>query len=308
MPIRNPFARRTTAEESPGQADPASPAAGSLHKQPSFERVDTVGSMASSSTSMRSRRSQDTGDYKMSIVNDSGVYLPPSPTSERDAFWSSSNGNSNGNGHRRTYITSLSSLSRQSIDNANDSPAGAGRSSLADIEPFTISRASFDSYRRSFDISAKSPVSPVSPVTGSGDGSFSGGIGRQSLDSATWRPKKATMNGSSMRQTRFPPADEGFEDVGLDDGRQQQQQQTNGHSNFSGNPVASVGASASNAASNFIKKRGAFFKFGSDHAAENPSSRKRGQSGQGAELKSMDRESSRPVESIATAAQQETRI
>lgn len=76
MPIRNPFARRTTAEESPGQADPASPAAGSLHKQPSFERVDTVGSMASSSTSMRSRRSQDTGDYKMSSTPPVVLFLP----------------------------------------------------------------------------------------------------------------------------------------------------------------------------------------------------------------------------------------
>ncbi|CAK7271272.1 hypothetical protein SEPCBS119000_004516 [Sporothrix epigloea] len=300
MPIRNPFARRTTADNNPGQNGPASPAAADLQKQPSFERVDTVGSMASSSTSVRSRRSQDTGDYKMSIVNDSGVYLPPSPTSERDAFWSSSN--SSGNGHRRTYITSLSSLSRQSIDNATASPTGAGRSSLGDIEPFTISRASFDSYRRSFDISAKSPISPT---FGSGDRSASGGIGRQSLDSATWRPKKESRNGSSMRQTRFPPADEGFEDVGLDEGRQQQQHQANSQSNFSGNPVASVGASASNAASNFIKKRGAFFKFGSDNAAESAATRKRGQSGQGAELKPMERETGRPLESDATASQQQ---
>ncbi|CAK7212154.1 hypothetical protein SBRCBS47491_001376 [Sporothrix bragantina] len=292
MPIRNPFARRTPADEHPGLAA-ANGSAGDLQKQPSFERVDTVGSMASSSTSMRSRRSQDTGDYKMSVVNDSGVYLPPSPISERDAFWSSSNGN--GHGHRRTYITSLSSLSRSSTDNAAaDSPTGAGRSSLGDIEPFTISRESFDSYRRSFDISAKSPVSPV---IGSGEWG-NGAIGRQSLDSASWRSIKSPLNGSSMRhQTRFPPADEGFEDVGLDDGRHQQHQQHN-------NPVTSVGATASSAASNFIKKRGAFFsKFGSDHNADGTTGRKRGQSGQGAELTPMDRDTSRPLDSVVAPAQ-----
>ena len=65
MPIRNPFARRTPAEDLPSLTVPNS-SAGDLQKKPSFERVDTVGSMASSSTSMRSRRSQDTGDYKMS--------------------------------------------------------------------------------------------------------------------------------------------------------------------------------------------------------------------------------------------------
>ncbi|CAK7214437.1 hypothetical protein SCUCBS95973_002146 [Sporothrix curviconia] len=289
MPIRNPFARRTPAEEQPGLAATNGPA-GDLQKQPSFERVDTVGSMASSSTSMRSRRSQDTGDYQMSVVNDSGVYLPPSPTSERDAFWSSSNGNGHGHGHghRRTYITSLSSLSRPSTDNAANSPTTADRTSLGDIEPFTISRESFDSYRRSFDISAKSPISPVIS---------SGEWGRQSLDSATRRPMKSALNGSSMRQTRFPPADEGFEDVGLDDGRQQQQQ-------HSGNPVISAGATASSAASNFIKKRGAFFtKFGSDHTAEAAAGRKRGQSGQGAELRPMDRDTSRPLDPIVAPAQ-----
>ncbi|CAK7200524.1 hypothetical protein SEUCBS139899_003220 [Sporothrix eucalyptigena] len=279
MPIRNPFARRTAVDEHPGLAGPNS-SASDLPKSPSFERVDTVGSMASSSMSMRSRRSQDTGDYKMSVVNDSGVYLPPSPTSERDAFWSSSNGN----GHRRTYITSLSTLSRSSTDNAGNSPTGAGRTSLGDIEPFSISRESFDSYRRSFDISAKSPITSSSEWT------------RQSLDSR--RPTKP-LNGSSMRQTRFPPADEGFEDVGLDDGRQQ----------TASTHTTSVGASATNAASNFIKKRGAFFsKFGSDHTAENAdnkflSGRKRGQSGQGAELTPMDRNTSQAIDAIAAPAE-----
>ena len=229
------------------------------------------------------------------MVNDSGVYLPPSPTSERDAFWSSSNGSGHGHGHghghRRTYITSLSSLSRSSMDNAAASPTGADRTSPGDIEPFTISRESFDSYRRSFDISAKSPVSPVFAAGEWGPGGFAG---RQSLDSATRRPIKSSAlkgSSSSMQQTRFPPADEGFEDVGLDDGRNNSSQQTTGHS---------VG--------DFIKKRGAFFsKFGGDHSADNATSgssgRKRGQSGQGAELKPMDRDTSRPLDSMAAPAQ-----
>lgn len=70
MPIRNPFARR------PGSA--AEDGANSEHldaSAPGFVRVDTVGSKASS-LSIRSGKSQDNGAYKMSVVNDSGVYLP----------------------------------------------------------------------------------------------------------------------------------------------------------------------------------------------------------------------------------------
>lgn len=61
MPIRNPFARRgagnTANDDSlcPDDRD-----------TPGFERIDTVGSKASSVLSIRSGRSQDTGEYKMS--------------------------------------------------------------------------------------------------------------------------------------------------------------------------------------------------------------------------------------------------
>ncbi|KJR81713.1 uncharacterized protein SPSK_00851 [Sporothrix schenckii 1099-18] len=315
MPIRNPFARRTAADEPalrPGSADVS--AVGDLPKQPSFERVDTVGSMASSSTSMRSRRSQDTGDYKMSVVNDSGVYLPPSPTSERDAFWSTSGAHGHGNGHRRTYITSLSSLSRSSTDNHSsnnnngNSPTAGGRSSLGDIEPFSISRESFDSYRRSFDISAKSPV-----VAANEWGSSA--AGRQSLDSSTFRRNLspgsvgiANANANAYARPsrlandhRFPPADEGFEEVGLDDGRQGQAHAQTTASHATPTTAGSV-------ASNFIRKRGAFFsKFGSDHTAEGgnaPLGRKRAPSGQGAELTPMDRNTSRPLAAVAAEPQE----
>lgn len=68
MPIRNPFARRPgvvngteVREENirPVTLNPASAQAG-------FEKVDIIGSKASSSLSIRSTRSRDTGDYKMS--------------------------------------------------------------------------------------------------------------------------------------------------------------------------------------------------------------------------------------------------
>lgn len=63
MPIRNPFARRQADESGlrpPLSFEPA------LKTPPGFERVDTTGSKASSAVSITSRRSQDTGDYKMS--------------------------------------------------------------------------------------------------------------------------------------------------------------------------------------------------------------------------------------------------
>ncbi|PGH30254.1 hypothetical protein GX50_06971 [[Emmonsia] crescens] len=76
------------------------------------------------------RRSADEqpNEYKMSVVNDSGVYLPPSPT-EKKSFWHKSSSQNN---------------TRNLVD---------------ENEPFSISRESFDSYRRSFDISARSPIS-----------------------------------------------------------------------------------------------------------------------------------------------------
>ena len=72
MPIRNPFARRPGAlqqdeHQRPGSA--ASEATTTDAAHPGFERVDTVGSKASPAFSIRSsggRRSQDTGEYKMS--------------------------------------------------------------------------------------------------------------------------------------------------------------------------------------------------------------------------------------------------
>ncbi|KAK0730781.1 hypothetical protein B0H67DRAFT_478316 [Lasiosphaeris hirsuta] len=260
MPIRNPFARRPAAHDE--NTRPESPAGNIDVAHPGFERVDTVGSKASSALSIRSRKSQDTGEYKMSVVNDSGVYLPPSPV-EKEATWP------------RRY------LSRASSD---------AKSTAAEIEHFPISRESFDSYRRSFpsstpfgaarvvvflcatDISAKSPVVAVDPSP------------RQSLDSGRFSRLPPR---SALSERRFghghcgpyqpPTPEESFEDVGLnDDGKNNQQSQGQQQP----------------------KKRSFFAKFGSDSAApEAPvanansqamsrflTGRKRGQSGQGAEL------------------------
>lgn len=69
MPIRNPFARRPGAAVIQDENVRPGSAAGSNHVDPAhpgFERVDTVGSKASSALSIRSSKSQDTGAYKMS--------------------------------------------------------------------------------------------------------------------------------------------------------------------------------------------------------------------------------------------------
>ncbi|AEO65432.1 uncharacterized protein THITE_2169976 [Thermothielavioides terrestris NRRL 8126] len=150
MPIRNPFARRPGPAVQEESQRPGSAAGTADPAHPGFERVDTVGSKASSAFSIRSRRSQDTGEYKLSVVNDSGVYLPPSPV-EKETPWP------------RRYLGRTSS-ERSSI------ASGSG-----EIEHFSISRESFDSYRRSFDICAKSPVVIADPPAGL--------PARQSLDS-----------------------------------------------------------------------------------------------------------------------------
>ena len=64
MPIRNPFARRHVADDESSRPGSAAGSVNGTH--PGFERVDTVGSKASSALSIRSSRSQDTEAYKMS--------------------------------------------------------------------------------------------------------------------------------------------------------------------------------------------------------------------------------------------------
>ncbi|KAG6116224.1 hypothetical protein E4U13_002030 [Claviceps humidiphila] len=222
MPIRNPFARRPVLpDEHPQPAEHQDAHCG-------FERVVTVGTKASS-LSACSSQSHDTGEYKMSVVNDSGVYLPPSPSEEKDQW------------PPRRYLSSRTSrTSRASTDT---------RSSSGDLEHFPISRESFDSYRRSFDVTARSPI--VS------NDSF----GRQSLDSARFpRLPRSAMAGKFDCQP--PTAEEGFEDVGLDDHKQQPRKR-----GFFSKLTESQDASGQPTVSRFLM-----------------SGRKRGHSGQGAEL------------------------
>ncbi|EFZ00475.1 hypothetical protein MAA_04252 [Metarhizium robertsii ARSEF 23] len=208
MPIRNPFARRTgtaAAHDENLHPERQDPYLG-------FERVDTVGSKASSALSIRSTRSHDTGEYKMS---------------EDKGQWP------------RKYLSSRASTETGS--------------SLGDIEHFPISRESFDSYRRSFDITARSPVISHD------------GLGRQSLDSARFR--RLPRSAIDRQFEREPPtAEEGFEDVGLDDYKQQPRKR-----GFFSKLTESQDSNGQPTVSRFLMP-----------------GRKRGQSGQGSELGTMD--------------------
>ncbi|GAD96585.1 conserved hypothetical protein [Paecilomyces variotii No. 5] len=141
----------------------------------------TVNDENQRSSPLNIRRSQDDGpnEYKMSVVNDSGVYLPPSPP-EKQSFW-----------HK--YPGSAGSSNHRSLVNEN--------------EPFSISRESFDSYRRSFDISARSPVSQVDTLPS-----------RTSLDSRFSRmTSRSAINGSTFDRPQSMEEEERFEDVVLGD-------------------------------------------------------------------------------------------
>ncbi|KAL2832138.1 hypothetical protein BDW59DRAFT_139774 [Aspergillus cavernicola] len=165
-PFRNFLGRRPVASNS-GEAD----------TQP-----DTRFSEDSHrSTPLSTRQSQETDpvEYKLSVVDVNGDYLPPSPT-EKESFW-------------RKYPGMAKSSSNH-------------RNLVDENEPFSISRESFDSYRRSFDISARSPVTypDAMPSRTSLDSRFSRltSPSGQRLDE---RPKPATME------------EDRFEDVGLND-------------------------------------------------------------------------------------------
>ncbi|KAF2735480.1 hypothetical protein EJ04DRAFT_563344 [Polyplosphaeria fusca] len=233
MPIRNPFRRAGGAEVLDGEQRTGA--------ERGFQKTPVAGT--------HPLEIKEPIEYKLSEINDSGVYLPPSPTHEKPAFW-----------HSKSNTSTTSSNHR---------------SLLSETEPFNISRESFDSYRRSFDISARSPVPECLDQ-----------FPRQSLDA---RRSMDTRRSLDVRRSRAPPrsslqqerrseqlprdasAEEGFEDVGLNDEPKPQ------------------------------KKRGLFARFGDDNKTadgeERPSSghlhfgftgRKRAQSGsQGSEMKSI---------------------
>ncbi|KAJ4342457.1 hypothetical protein N0V87_001076 [Didymella glomerata] len=234
MPIRNPFRRAPGAEaaEAPNGADTG------------FKNTAVSGA--------KPLEIKDTTEYKLSEINDSGVYLPPSPQQEKPTFW-----------HSKSNVSTTSSNHR---------------SLLAETEPFNISRESFDSYRRSFDISARSPITDITAETyprASLDARRSIDT-RRSLDVRRSRatPRSSMQQGRPSESTDRVP-EEGFEDVGLND-----------------EPKPAP------------KKRGIFSRFGDNSNADNkteerPSSghhfsltgRKRAESGKGEELKPMGRPS-----------------
>ncbi|OJD26305.1 hypothetical protein ACJ73_02323 [Blastomyces percursus] len=148
-PFRNFFPKRPAVNIVPASDDP-----------PTLQNAAGNGPDGPQRSSLTFRRSVDEkpNEYKMSVVNDNGVYLPPSPI-EKKSFWRKSSSQNN---------------TRNLVD---------------ENEPFSISRESFDSYRRSFDISARSPVSQCDT-----------GASRTSLDSRFSRltTPRSTVSGHTF--------------------------------------------------------------------------------------------------------------
>ena len=156
------------------------------------------------------------------------------------------------------------------------------RSMLSDNEPFSISRESFESYRRSFvgnsyphastwklthhtqDISARSPVLPEQAPS------------RQSLDSRIHRLPRSAVNGAGRFERPQPTDEEGFEEVGLNDEAKPKKRGLFSSFRDSGDLVSDDNSRPS-----------------SSHRGFHLPGRKRGQSGQGAELGQIDRPNTR---------------
>lgn len=236
MPIRNPF-RRAGVPEAADEAQRSAPENG-------FKSTAVSGATP--------LQVKDPVEYKLSEINDSGVYLPPSPQHEKPTFW-----------HSKSNVSTTSSNHR---------------SLLSETEPFSISRESFDSYRRSFDISARSPITDNVHET----------YPRQSLDarrsvdtrrSLDVRRSRATPR-SSMQQPRHSESheqvpEEGFEDVGLNDEPKPQPKKRSIFSRFGDNNHANEKTEERPGSSHHFSLTG----------------RKRAESGAGSELKPMPKPS-----------------
>ncbi|KAI9696538.1 MAG: hypothetical protein M1836_005557 [Candelina mexicana] len=241
MPIRNPFRK--------GGADPLqdenAPPSSRNGTESGFQKTELVGVKPSPALSINGSKDEP-NEYKLSVVNDSGVYLPPSPP-EKKSFWRRSNNSTASSNHR---------------------------SMLSENEPFSISRESFDSYRRSFDISARSPV--IQPEATPP---------RQSLDSRTNSRtnsySRSAVNGRPFEPPQ-PTAEEGFEDVGLND---EVKPKKRGLFSRFGDTSDTTGSSESRPSSSHHSPIHGFHFTG----------RKRGQSGQGAELRQIDKQNTNPA-------------
>ncbi|PNS19819.1 hypothetical protein CAC42_7786 [Sphaceloma murrayae] len=140
-----------------------------------FRKQDEIAPPLNEKPDARMINTKQPTEYKLSEIGDNGNFLPPSPTERTKTFWSS----------------------RSNGSTTSSNP----RSILSPDEPFNISRESFDSYRRSFDISARSPVMQQE------------GFPRASLDSRL--PVQPRHSSSFTRPE--PTREEDFEDVGLND-------------------------------------------------------------------------------------------
>jgi len=151
-------------------------------------------SYSSYSSSHYDREAKKSGMYKLSVVDNSGTFLPPSPPDH---------GRENGN---RAW-----SLHRKQNNKSRERVASGDG-------PFIISRQSFEGYRRSFDIGGTSPTLVCTSQT------FSS-TPRLSLDSniSTRNGLISSRTESKLRVTSVPKLEEGvaseapFEDVKLED-------------------------------------------------------------------------------------------
>ncbi|KAK6356402.1 hypothetical protein TWF718_000762 [Orbilia javanica] len=193
--FRFPFSKRAQAAAVPAAPiveEPTPAAAATVDTTPPTVSVDDSTprshrrekSTGSLSIMTRRSREEDTNTYKLSTVNDSGIYLPPSPV-EKKAFWG-----------------------------RKEAPTGSPVEApdTQDIG-FAITRESFDSYRRSFDISARTQISDSQrPSMQSSRSSFDAlGWGRPSFDAPNRLPSIDVSESASEED------DGEFRDVDLND-------------------------------------------------------------------------------------------
>lgn len=227
MPIRNPFKKSGIDVQDENRPIPRS------GSEQGFQKTDVVGS--------KPVAIKEPVEYKLSDINDSGVYLPPSPP-EKKTFW-----------HIKSNGSSTSSNPR---------------SVLSENEPFSISRESFDSYRRSFDISARSPIPDLESRP------------RQSLDSRQLRLPRASLQEQRRPE---PTKEEGFEEVGLNDDVKPRKRGIFSRFGDSSEPHTNITDGRPTSG------HGHTFHF---------AGRKRGQSGSGSELRPMSNGQGKPATDI----------
>ncbi|RPA85758.1 hypothetical protein BJ508DRAFT_167229 [Ascobolus immersus RN42] len=205
--IRNPFARKhepapvvapaeaastgaatpTTTDAAKGGEDESQQIPANGHDVEAQGTTTTANNAKSASGSkpvniVKTSGKDEPDVYKLGVVSD-GVYLPPSPPTEKRGS--------------KVWRRSTSSQTVKSRDSTTEG------------EPFTISRESFDSYRRSFDISARLPVTDYGKERRSLDVRLRG----PNSGSTYTPPRTARASESNMR----PTVESIFEEVSLAD-------------------------------------------------------------------------------------------